>query len=597
MRYGGYLGIVLLLLCLAGLAAPTFNTFGYTLAVDTPDYQLYRRPSTAPRIMAMWQDVAVLLTPAATPFLTLVTDTRTNTSVSILFSGANFPGLLPDSGIDHCLLLPWTRNLTVAQPANEWRLVVITTRGQIYHNFPSRGTTQDGAAATGDAARFEESAVWDLPERRYPSKNPAATGTERYFPGLPDDAYAYRPPLNTAPTFTNPYGNGGFGHALTRQVNGTAVTYPRFYLPLRTPGTHPFTPWGANVPGDKISLIGTYRLNGTAGTRTCVFATDDGGRTWFNIYEFADAGTTLHNWGNPIGTAGLATAYPANAFVLRRRTLTPPTDTVKEPATKFALGAPIAVTAISRATPARLTTAVPHRLNTGNVVVLQTAPRAAAPAWAWMANDTASPVSGGTGILFKVKVVNTYAVELYEYVHSANNGLSAQYIYSANRAKDGWVITTGETYPNSWLLFLQMKEADTYTVKRATDGLPVYRLNSAAASPQGARGALLIDDRLDTCFYAAPATGTRVAGVYRGRLRDLDTAAAFTPVFASSAPPTLFRRVDGVLLYCDAAGTFGISFDTGATWSRTVLPVPLRQYLGKSMSCYVFDDCLLTYKR
>ena len=113
-----------------------------------------------------------------------------------------------------------------------------------------------------------------------PSVSPTATGAERYYPGLRSTSYEYHPVINTDDVFVDRYGNGGFGNNIVK--NGETLS--RFFEPNRhRVPYHSFGVMGGYEPGEKTTLIGTYRsnVNEFAGSRICVFATSDGGRTWF----------------------------------------------------------------------------------------------------------------------------------------------------------------------------------------------------------------------------------------------------------------------------------------------------------------------------
>ena len=60
--------------------------------------------------------------------------------------------------------------------------------------------------------------------------------------------------------------------------------------------------------------------------------------------------------------------------------------------------------------------------------------------------------------------------------------------------KDGWLIGTGEIYPNGWMLYFQMKEADSYSEKHAWEEFEIFRLNSTRESVQRTLGAILLTE-------------------------------------------------------------------------------------------------------
>lgn len=156
---------------------------------------------------------------------------------------------------------------------------------------------------SNDYKLFDESCVWELPERWTPVKTKTgtdatliATGKYRYFPALPDEAYTMYPPANV----DNGYGNGGFPAILEKtKEDGSTVKFSRFYFTDRSRGYQRGNPlgfMGGFEPHPKLSLIGTYKSNteSAGSTRICVFITNDGGRNWFCRYEFGANGEMLY---------------------------------------------------------------------------------------------------------------------------------------------------------------------------------------------------------------------------------------------------------------------------------------------------------------
>jgi hypothetical protein len=614
VRISRILPPALLLVALLACAVPTFD---YTLRIDTARYQIYERPSRVEKVVALLNNVAVLSDEAETPTLRVVYDVAVGANLPITFTAEAFPDLLPGSTIEYCMLLPWMRTVTPTVRVATWRLVIVTSLGQVYHNFPSRGVGVDGPAQSEDIVAFEESAVWDLPERRFPSKNPAATGAERYFPCLPDTAYVYHPKLNTDPTFNNPYRNGGFGKSLTRVINGVPVVFPRFYLPQRQQDTSPFRPMGGYVPGYGLALLGTYRSNTTPAARICVFASDDGGRNWFTKYEFANytatfttpTGALVSNWGNDINTSTLATACPANALVLRKRTMNYPSETAPNPAALFTWGPAVTISAITRGAIATVTTAAKHGLTTGNNIVIQRAGTSAVPAeWAWLANDTVSDTSGGTGVLFKVEVVDAYTVKLHEYIHNPSTNIPCRHIHHINAMENGWILGTGEEYPTGWIFKIAPPRSGA-----AANPFTFTRLTSATNCVQRSLGVVVLNAVDGTALAASDAAlrprdpvtmppgrtetfSHNSTGVFRGKLAGLDSFANFEVVLESPDPAYFLRAVNGALVFSGQHGDFGISFDGGATWSRRQLDV-FSHYYGSSATSFVADNYLFVLKR
>ena len=557
---------------------------GYELVADAEKYQLFEYPASRKQpILCAYNHILV----RGRSSIMYLKDTQKNTHYTIKKS--NFPGMLGSDEFESVFILPWTRNLTTSQKGAQWRMVVITKFGRIYHNFPSRAVGSDGEEVPGDIVLFDESVVWDAEGRKYPSASAGATGTETYFPGLPSALYDYYPKLNTDPTFTDTYGNGGFGKSITHGSR----TLARFYEPRRDVWQcHSFGTMGGFSATEKITLIGTYRSNvGKDASRICMFATSDGGRSWYNIYEFAGSHIDLTS-GRNINTADIVSAYTANSYVMQKRTLIIPTALEKEPTEPFELGSGVVVSGITKASPAVVTTAAAHGLTTGNIVVFKDNSESAntSPDWDWMLNPGASATSGGNGRMFVAEVINSTSFKIYEYPHSTENNLPCRHIHCINRIKDGWMIGTGETYPNGWIMYMQMKTSETFQVIRAYDtaSWSFYRLNSSADGLQRPLGVMMKDDADSTIFIASDhgfisrsnavlpegrtITFSRSSfGVFKGKLSDADDFSKFDCIFEAEQPAYYFKEHRGAWVFCGQRGEVGISFDKGLTWYREQL--------------------------
>jgi hypothetical protein len=453
--------------------------------------------------------------------------------------------------------------------------------------------------------RFDESVVWDLPERKYPSMNPDASGVEMYFPCLPDECYEYHPILNTDESYVDTYGNGGFGKSKT--VGDT--TYPRFYFPKRNRSQNSFAVMGGYEPGDKLTLVGTYQSNNDLGEgcRICIFATDDGGRQWYCKYEFAN--DTRPNWVNDIDTSSISTAYTTDSFKFVSKTLKPPSALTKEPVDLFEMGNKEGVIqSISRESVAVVTTATPHGLSTGNVIVIQAnGTPVAQPDWDWMRNDTASTTSGGNGICFKVEKVTNTTFKLHDYIHSAFNNLPCRHIHHINRIKDGYIIGTGEEYPQGWVLYAQVTKSDSFAVAKATDELPIYRLNSTDTSVQRTLGILMLDDVDSTIIAASDSAGIArenltlptdrtdeisrsSIGIFKGKLADIDDISNFNCICEVTQPAYFFKEKLGAWIFSGQRGEGAISFDKGKTWELFTTGNAMQYFFGVSDKFVVIRD-------
>ena len=585
---------------------------GYRLAVDTYGYSVYVPPYKCEQVLAAYGDVSVTRCPCGGSTMFIYPYANSRIRHRITLDRKHFPGLIAGSRIDSCLLVPYMRVVKPDSYVKSVRLVVITDKAQIFHNYPARARDCDGYSRPGDILRFEESVVWDLPGRKYPSRSVACTDTERYFPGLPDECYKRRPMVNTDAAFSDPYGNGGF--SATAEItlgDGSTATVPRFYIHKRVADANPFHFMGRGDFDEKMCLLGTYRSNSEEGVRTCIFASSDGGRSWYCKYEFADLGeydfvqghgdSWGRNFGNPILRPD---DLGETELRVSRRRLILPTEESKEPATTAVLepiGEVAQITADSHLT---LRTAEPHGLANGCVVALN----GRCSGLEWSLND-----GDPTENLLKAEVLDECTLRLYELVSSPDACLPCRHVHHINRVKDGWVIGTGEIYPNGWLLYAQMREADTFTRKSAADHLPVIRLNSTELSVQRTLGAVMRDDADRTLIYASdhdmleydsePVCEGRTGGfmrgstgIYRGALRDVDDRRKFATVYEAREPAFFFQELDGMIVFCGQRGELAVSLDGGESFTTERLPSTVIHYRGSSGRYYYFDSCIIKRK-
>lgn len=566
---------------------PLINTKinDYSLLADREKYQVWKANGDVNYLYAVYKNIAVKVIAGGK---IAISTTGINGNYEYEYGLWNLPHYTT-TGIKTMFILPWTRVTTGTYPptsqlANNWRLCLVMNDGRVYHNFPSRSDTNDGVenADGQDIVRFDESVIWDLPTRKYPSSTTPVTDAtvETYYPGLPSAVYTYVPGINV----NNGYGNTGFGRSKTVG----ATTYPRFFNPKTGQDGIPLYPMGGYEPGDKVTLVGTYQAPaGTVGigVRICFFMTDDGGRNWYCKYEFG-GDDTLQNWINPIDTSAFANAYTASSFQLKKRTTNYPSDVTPEPADLFTWGSAVVISDISRASTAVVTTSSVHGLTTGNIIAIQdnsVDSTGAQSAWDWMKNETITTTSGGTGILFKVKVLTTTTFELYDMPNNPDNNIPCRHDHYVNKIKDGWLAGTGEAYPRGWefLIQHQYKYADVYNVALATDTYIFTRLNSYPESVQRLMGMDMLDDSDNTIIFASDnenttrdsittPTGRTFAvsrgstGIFKGKLADIDDMDKFTCVYNAEEVCYFFKKKAGVYIFAGQIGELALGFSDGS---------------------------------
>jgi len=567
----------------ATVVDPKITNTDYTPIAETKDVVVYQAKSIF-NIEAVLGKIVVKKT-GWTQFQIGTDGVNGSFGPVITLNSTTFPGLLPNSSINSIILLPWDRNSSLPVPSRGWRCCVITTKGQIYHNFPNRTPSSgkpDGDSIDGDIYKWDESVVWDSPNRRLPSKN-SNDFPYSLNPCLPDACYEIHPAIKQ----DNGYGNGGFDISTVQTVGASQVSFPRFYFPRRIPGAIPFSYFGGFETSDKIQILGTYVSNTSPETtsRICVFVTTDGGRQWFNKYEFAN--NNLQSFGNILNSKNISGEYTANSFSLMKRNFIYPSSSNKEPSDIFSYLNEIKIQSISKSDSLIVTSAIPHNLNSGDIVVIKK--NDVIPSvFDFLANDNINTKNGGNGKLWKVIVKNSTQFVLTEYIFNPDNNLPARHIHGINKLKDGFIISTGEEYPQSWFLYLQLKDADTYSPVFAWDKMSFLRLNSSEKGIQRSIGTFLIDDTDQSIVFGsdtsiAPDSSYTIEGrtlnisrasngIYKGKLNDIDNLSKFSCIYESPQSAFFFKDINGIWIYAGQQGELAISIDKGITWRKFSIP-------------------------
>lgn len=557
---------------------------------------------TAMYLKSVKENLAVWVSVANTT-LYLSTTGLTGTKKEIAFNSTNFPNLIDGSKILQAQFVYWTRNATTAYPGNEWRLIVITDKGQIYHNFPSRSTSNDGTVVAGDEYLFDESCIWELETRKTPVKTNTGsdltlinTGKYYYNPMLPDIAYEMHPAIST----DNGYGNGGFPATITKvNASGQNVTFGRFFQPNRNDvNCNPFFFMGGFETSEKMTVLGTYRDNVLVGCRICFFISNDGGRNWFCRYEMgansrlfksnnSNVLSPIPNWTYALKVSGIAAAS-SGQYAYRRRMSYTPSDVNKEPekTKKFTYEPQVQIQSIAPLTDSiRITTSSAHGLDNGDVIVFD---KLTGGDWDFLVNTDYTDMIGGAQV-FKIKIVSSTTFDLMDCPHNPDNNLCCRHLHSINRCKDGYAIGFGEGYPNGWILYLSIIESDSFARFYPWDNLNLIRINSLPESIQRPLGVILRQDKDNTVFIGVdneytplpnvslPADRTDTFkrssnGVFKGKLADADSQALFECVLESPEVCYLFKEVLGVMIYIGQQGHIAVSYDNGKSWVQAKVP-------------------------
>lgn len=502
------------------------------------------------------------------------------------------------------------------------RICVIFSNGQVYHNYPAcmddcdfynRVWAVNGQTKIEDLfTKFDESVIWDLPNRKHPVKTTTgddatliATGKYYYNPALPDNNYEMHPALNSA----NGYGNT-IGFPATNSVNPISTganigLRSRFWMPDRdNVECNSFIYMGGYVADNLFTMIGTYKGNmRTNPARICVFGSQDGGRSWYTIYEFAgkDRLKVGQSYSAADGTIGINLAQTGSVsdgvYKVKRRTIVVPTSSDKEPSTIFEYDNELNISSIVGTSSAiTVTTASNHGMNNGDVVVIDYQDNVTANnrAFDWMVNSSADTTTGGNGIMFKVNNVSDTSFTLTMYIWNPNSGLPTRHIHAMNRCKDGVSISCGEAYPSGgWIIYNSIILADAfaeYNVASSSDNKFV-RLNSTSHSFQRPLGTIIQQEGLDTyCYIGSDNEYTAMndvempegrtetfkhnsCGVWKVKVDGIDSQKD-NGLIKYNARQTCFgfQEIGGAFVFTGQFGAFGISYDKGESWMTNQLP-------------------------
>lgn len=589
---------------------------GYVSCYEDRDIRIYQKTTRASSIEGVFGEMVVCCDNSKTNIF-IYPSYKLKFSYRLKLTKKNFPGLIAGSKVDSIQVLPYMREIRPDVFIKSLRVVVITDLGQIYHNFPARARECEGVSIPGDILCFEESVVWDVPSRKRPVPYSPCKEYEVFYPNLPKECYDIHPMACEEEGFKDKYGNGGFPAVKYVEENGKRYALNRFYIPKRTPLANPFHYMGGCEKDYKVNVIATYRPNINIGVRTGIFISSDGGRTWYCKYEFGDYGDYEFkqghenkyggNFGNKIINKEYHKLFNAGELQIQKRT--PLMTTLEQAEKRFQFGDLLGVLEIKNEEQLTIKTEKEHGLSEGNIVVLR-AEKKENSADAWFVNNSATEQSVGTGIFFKVHIVDAYTLSLYEYVASADNNLCCRHIHHVNKVRDGFLIGTGEIYPNGWLLFLQAKLRDTFSRFDPEKSLNIVRLNTRSSSVQRTMGAVFEEtetlklivasdhDTLKRPDIHLPQQQTVLdrgsTGIYIGELQDIDDFSKFKLLVDASEPCFYFDRLDGRYIFCGQRGELIVQVNNG--WLHTRIEKTIISYRGNIKNGYIFNDYMIIRK-
>lgn len=582
---------------------------------------------------AVWQNLVVWYTTNAL-YISINGLDGDVTKVDFVGSESNFPGLIADSTIKRVMIVPYDRigltTDTVTYGGDDARIVVFTNKCQIYHNYPSTIDGADGNSVANGRYKFDESVVWDLPDRVNPVKTNSgddatliATGKYKYMPCLPDHMYEMHPAINQ----TSPFGNHGFGatRTYTDSITRQQKTRARFFVPIRGFYEGDAFNWlGGCIQDTQMSAIGTYISAYNYMGRVVVFGTNNG-REWFALKEYGAHGEVIVESANgdtslqgpwsafaEYGDAatnrirfGTNSMNDSSAFVLKKRSQYSPNDYQKDPEVtydghtghRFKYGSAVAISSIasSSADGIIVTTSANHGLVNGDIIVIEKNGSGNA-SWNWLCAEGHDDLQAGNGTIWKIQRLTDTTFRLMLEVENPNENLTVRHVHSLNYSKDGLIVSCGEEYPNGWIELIYKPIHDTFSNSFAGNHYPVYRLTSSAKSAQRTLGCELVDDGIDKMFYIGADTdivkrnsnvlpeGRQIdftsssLGVYKGKVEDIDDYDKFECILPVNEPAYFFKIVQGIMIFCGQQGTVALSNDMGKSW--TTIRVPSSLYSG-----------------
>ena len=390
---------------------------------------------------------------------------------------------------------------------------------------------------------------------------------------------------------------------------------------MNNPNCNSFFYMGGYVTDNLFTMVGTYRSNqGVNPARICVFGTQDGGRSWYCMYEFAgkDRLKVDTSYTAADGTIGIPVAQEGSVssdiYKIRRRTIVVPNSSDKEPSTLFEYDKELNISSIvGTSSSITVTTESNHGLSNGDVVLIdfQDNVSANSRAFDWMVNSSADGATGGNGIMFKVNNASGTSFTLTMYVWNPDSGLPVRHIHALNKCKDGVSVSCGEKYPHGgWILYDAIREADAFAhYNVAKQSINVFtRLNSTADSFQRPLGVVLQQESLDTyCYVGVDNEGTPMndvdmpegrtstfkhnsCGVWKVKLDGIDSQKD-NGLMKYNAREVCYglQKIDNALVFLGQFGEFGISYDDGESWNVTMLPYTSSEYGRSNFSGPTYD--------
>lgn len=312
-------------------------------------------------------------------------------------------------------------------------------------------------------------------------------------------------------------------------------------------------------------MIAQYDVNGR---RCSAWATDDGG---VNIVSVWDCVTISLQQSADIDTSAF-TAY-GSGLQMFKVTRNIPSSVNKEPAAKYTM-TEISGFSITKGAKTVITKTA-HGLSDCDIVLFT---GDAGTEWNQLTTSGSGSDSLGDNAYF-VKKIDNDSFYLMEYTGSYDTQLACRHIHSVQEWAEGFIIGTGEEYPQSWFISLG-KSYYTETVMNAV--WKTYRLNSSENGVQRPCGIIsdgaiqpslifgadtvkmdlgnyVIDGRTDTPTITS-------YGIYKIALADIDDISKAVKVCDTFEKILGLYKLGNTIVAKMNDGGLGISFDSGETW-------------------------------
>lgn len=435
---------------------------------------------------------------------------------------------------------------TVSAKAMTYVFVIVTDNSKIYHYVYDVRTAFNPV--------FTESSVWigipgAMPQMQTDEVNPQGYHGLKILPNNDPDGGARLQYFKFLNTNVDLYNKSGYRELQMGGYTGVSIS-------TGTNKPYEAAPTCLYSTTDGIDFYVTYMF-GFSGSR---YRMAGGSINQYPRYRFGeDLDTTLFG------------AYGGGLKMKVRLNVVPSSADIN-PATSFEFLQEVDITDATNAAKGVFTLSDASDVQLGDCVCIT---GAAAGGWGDLINGTASTTSGGNGVFFMVTSKSGNTVTLATCVGNPHNPLFCTHCHAVSPAWNGVILSTGEEYPESWLVYV-----DTYL-----SGYPSYRLNSSEKGISRSCGVVV---RPDNKFIYAADTATGVMenfigqidgrtdklkvsplGLWKFDMADMDDHSKYNLIQGDVFSIYALRKLAGKVLYAAAQGGEAfLSFDDGDSFER-----------------------------